>query len=311
MKLSEDDINLVQKHKSKFASFKYLGDDGFLKQIDVPAKAIKNSIFFAATNINLHPIKSKAFIDPFRSELTTSFYCENHASTTNQRNVAEKIHDSANYPLFNEYFAQISFWVVDETCEDNGLHCIADPIDQYANLRADIISTLENIGIESTYHHHGKTNNESVIGIKGKTVIDLADNIIIAKFIIANVSASYSTHISFSVNDNINLNLFLKSQKAEIDKVYTALTARSKQVSTFSTKANEYFFELKEIHTYKVDEEMVLHIELVTLEQFIPYLCLVDLLSYESKSKLVEKELSLFFKKVNKSPDWVMQKVNN
>ena len=42
------------------------------------------------------------------------------------------------------------------------------------------------------------------------------------------------------------INLILKSQKAEIDKVYSALTARSKQVSTFSTKANEYFFELKE-----------------------------------------------------------------
>ena len=56
---------------------------------------------------------------------------------------------------------------------------------------------------------------------------------------------------------------------------------------------------------------MVLHIELVTLEQFIPYLCLVDLLSYESKSKLVEKELSLFFKKVNKNLDSITPKVNN
>ncbi len=303
MKLSEDDIDLVQKHKAKFASFKYLGDDGFLKQIDVSASALKKSIFFAASDLNLHPIKSKAFIDPFRSELTTSFYCENHCSTMNPRTVAEKIHDSANYPLFNEYFAQISFWVVDETSGDNDLSCIADPIDQHANLRADIISTLESIGIESTYHHHGKRNNESVIGIRSKTVIDLADNIIIAKFVIANVSASYGICISFSFNENINLNLFLKSQKTEIDKVFTALTDRSKQVSTFSTQTDEYFFELKEIHNYRVDNEVVLHIELVTLEQFIPYLCLVDLLSYEIKSNMVEKELSLFFNKVNKNLD--------
>lgn len=302
MKLSEDDKSLVQKHKTKFVSFKYLGNDGFLKQIDFSARTIENGNFFATSDLNLHPIKSKAFIDPFRSELTTSFYCENHdASTNNPRAVAGKIHNSANYPIFNEYFAQISFWVLDEASEDNGFSRIADPIDQHANLRADIISTLESIGIEPTYHHHGKRNNESVIGVKGKNVIDLADNIVISKFVIANVSASYGICISFSFNENINLNLFLKSENTEIGKVYTALTARSKQVSTFSTQTDEYFFELKEIHNYKVDNEVMLHIELLTLENFIPYLCLVDLLSYEAKSKLIESELTLFFKtlKVN------------
>ncbi len=297
MELSEDVIELVRKHKAKFASFKYLGDDGFLKQIDVSASSLENNFFFASNNISLYPIKSKAFVDPFRSALTTTFYCENHNSKMNARNIAKKIYTSANHPLFNEYFAQISFWVISENSRNNNLAYIADPIDQHANLRADIISTLETVGIESTAHYHGKANNESVIGIKGKTVIDLADNIVIAKFIIANVSASYGMCVSFIFNENINLNLLLKSKKTEIDAVYASLMARSKQASAFSTQTNEYFFELKEIHHYKVDNEVALHIELVTLEQFIPYLCLVELLSYEINSKLVEKELSLFFKK--------------
>jgi len=318
MKLSEHDIELVRKHKAKFASFKYLGEDGFLKQIDVSTSAfVGNNILFAANDLNLHPIKSKAFIDPFRSLLTTSFYCENHSHAMNPRKTAERIYNSATHPSFNEYFAQISFWVVDKSSgddvsayattqdtleielgkESNSLAYIADPMDRHANLRADIISTLETIGIESTYHYHGKTNNESVIGIKGKTVIDLADNIVITKFIIANVAASYGICINFTFNKNINLSLFLKSQNTEINAVYAALTSRSKQVSTFSTQIDEYFFELKEIHHYKIDDEVILHIGLVVFEQFIPYLCLVDLLSYEIKSKLVDKELSLFFKK--------------
>ena len=266
MKLSEDNIELIHKHKSKFVSFKYLGDDGFLKQIDVSTSSlVGTNILFTVNNLNLHPIKSKAFIDPFRSLLTTSFYCENHSSTVNPRKAAEKIYNSATYPSFNEYFVQISFWIVDEFSEEksSNLAYIADPIDQQSNLRADIIATLESIGIETTYHYHGRKNNESVIGIKGKTVIDLADNIVITKFVIANVAASYSRTINFTFNDTINLSLLVKSQKTQIDAVYSALTSRSKQVSTFSTQLDEYFFELKEVHHYKVNDEVVLHIGLV------------------------------------------------
>ena len=303
MKLSEDNIELVHKHKSKFVSFKYLGDDGFLKQIDVSTSSlVGTNILFTVNNLNLHPIKSKAFIDPFRSLLTTSFYCENHSSTVNPRKAAEKIYNSATYPSFNEYFAQISFWVVDEFSEEksSNLAYIADPIDQQSNLRADIIATLESIGIESTYHYHGRKNNESVIGIKGKTVIDLADNIVITKFVIANVAASYSRTINFTFNDTINLSLLVKSQKTQIDAIYSALTSRSKQNSTFSTQLDEYFFELKEVHHYKVNDEVVLYIGLIVFEQFIPYLCLVDLFSYEIKPKLTNKELSLALNKNSK-----------
>jgi hypothetical protein len=303
MKLSEDNIELIHKHKSKFVSFKYLGDDGFLKQIDVSTSSlVGTNILFTVNNLNLHPIKSKAFIDPFRSLLTTSFYCENHSSTVNPRKAAEKIYNSATYPSFNEYFAQISFWIVDEFSEEksSNLAYIADPIDQQSNLRADIIATLESIGIETTYHYHGRKNNESVIGIKGKTVIDLADNIIITKFVIANVAASYSRTINFTFNDTINLSLLVKSQKTQIDAIYSALTSRSKQVSTFSTQLDEYFFELKEVRHYKVNDEVVLHIGLIVFEQFIPYLCLVDLLSYEIKQKLTDKELSLVLNKKSK-----------
>jgi hypothetical protein len=303
MKLSEDNIELVHRHKAKFISFKYLGDDGFLKQIDVSTSSlVGTNILFAVSNLNLHPIKSKAFIDPFRSLLTTSFYCENHSSTVNPRRTAEKIYNSATHPSFNEYFAQISFWVADEFSGEktSNLAYIADPIDQQSNLRADIIATLESIGIESTYHYHGRINNESVIGIKGKTVIDLADNIVITKFVIANVAASYSRTINFTFNETINLSLFVKNQKTQIDAIYSALTSKSKQAPTFSTQLDEYFFELKEVHHYKVNDEITLHIGLIVFEQFIPYLCLVDLLSYEIKQKLTDKELSLVLNKKSK-----------
>ncbi len=303
MKLSEENIELVHKHKSKFVSFKYLGDDGFLKQIDVSANSlVGTNIFLAASKLNLRPIKSKAFIDPFRSLLTTSFYCENHSSTVNPRKTAEKIYNSCSYPLFNECFAQISFWVTDEFSgrKTSNLAYIADPTDQQSNLRADIIATLESIGIESTYHYHGRINNESVIGIKGKTLIDLADNIVLTKFVIANVAASYSTTINFTFNENINLSLFVKGKKTQIDDTYNALMFRSRQDSTFSTQLDEYFFELKEVHHYKVNDEVVLHIGLIVFEQFIPYLCLVDLLSYKIKSKLTDKELSLVMNKNSK-----------
>ena len=92
----------------------------------------------------------------------------------------------------------------------------------------------------------------------------------------------------------------MKSQKTQIDAIYSALTSRSKQNSTFSTQLDEYFFELKEVHHYKVNDEVVLYIGLIVFEQFIPYLCLVDLFSYEIKPKLTNKELSLALNKNSK-----------
>jgi hypothetical protein len=297
MNLSEDDIKLISSNESSFASFKYLSDDGFLKQIDFSSNALKNNIVFVPHGINLYPIKSKAFLDPFRSVSTTSFYCENRNSKMNTRKEAERIYASSSHPSFNEYFAEISFWIETKLAKNNKVNFVSDSIDPYANLRADIISTLEAAGIESSYHYKGKTNNESVIAIKGKTVIDLADNIVIAKFIIANVSISYAMNANFTYDENINLKLFLKSKQTEIDAVYASLAARSKQVSAFCTKSKEHFFEIKEIHHYKVDSDVILQLELTTLEQFIPYLCLVDLLSYEINSKMINKELLSLFKK--------------
>ena len=65
MQLSKDDIEFIKNNKSQFVSFKYLGDDGCVKQIDLNASNIKQiDTSLDRSECVLNPIDGKKFIDP-------------------------------------------------------------------------------------------------------------------------------------------------------------------------------------------------------------------------------------------------------
>lgn len=298
MQLSKSEIELVKQNKSQFVSLKFLGDDGALKQIDTSFNNIKEgNLFICSNKVNLKPIDKKNFIDPFRSFPTTSFFCENIASNYSPRKLASTLLSKASESFKPSLTAEISFWISENSALNQNSFS-ADPIDKYANLRSDIISTLESININTSIHFHGRTSEESVIGVRGENIVDLADNVIIAKFIIANITESYGLNAQFTLLDNkeANISIVLKGTVKEMDKLLNAMQKNIEQLSLFSNKHHIYGFELGEMHSYKTTTpNTVLKISLICSHLFIPYLAFAGLLLYNVDKNFLNKEVLQYF----------------
>jgi glutamine synthetase len=78
--------------------------------------------------------------------------------------------------------AELKFWI-EPQAEESDLWKV-DPFDCYSNLRSDILETLEKIEVKTTIHMPGNKKGECIVGFKGKNIIDLADNFILARFVV-------------------------------------------------------------------------------------------------------------------------------
>ena len=84
MYLAEGDLAEIRKHESKFVSFKFLDINGNLQQFDTLLQNFTELEFLVeGTQYSLKSFY--AIRDPFRSESTTSLFCENLASSPNFR----------------------------------------------------------------------------------------------------------------------------------------------------------------------------------------------------------------------------------
>ena len=301
MQLSKTEIEIAKQNNSRFVSLKYIGNDGALKQIDTSFNNLKEEKLLVCDNaINLKPIDGKVFIDPFRSLPTTSFFCENIASKYNPRKVAVTLLSKSNEEFKPSLTAEISFWI-EETDYHTDYPFIADPIDKYANLRSDIISTLEHINIKTAAHFHGSTSGESIISIRGDDIVDLSDNVIITKFIIANIADSYGFTVQFTALDNniTNISLIIQSNSNDTDKLLKAMQHNIEQISHLANKDTIYGFELASIHPYKVAaptaSNSILKISLICKNLFIPYRAFAELLLYNVDKNLLKNEILHYF----------------
>lgn len=298
MQLSEAEIELARQNKSQFISLKYLDEDGLLKQVDTAFYNLEEEkLFFFNNEINLKPIDTKGFIDPFRSFPTTSFFCENIASKYNARKLSAKLLSKVAESFTPVLNAELSFWVATDE-DQNDYTLIADPIDIHANLRSDIIATLEKINIKTTSHYHGITPAESVIGVRGNDIVDLADNIIIAKFIIANIADSYGLKAQFFFQPLSNLSLVITGSKDDINKICSLIQENVELSSLFAkNNRNIYGFELNKLHNYKttIPNTTILRISLLCCNLFIPYLALAGLLLYNVDRKFLNNEILQYF----------------
>jgi len=190
MKLSEKDLKLVKNSDAKFVSFKYLDQKNSLRQIDCLADNVMD------LKLDLIPIKS--FLDPFRSEVTLTIFCERSDS------LAQKIRESHKYSKEDLHFdLYIHFWLDQNTEADSHDYSFAaDPYDLYSNLRSDIIDTLEKINVKTSCHFHGTHFVESVIAIKANNPLGLIDDYVVAKYIISNVGYAYGKSIIFTDHNN-------------------------------------------------------------------------------------------------------------
>jgi hypothetical protein len=224
--ISKKDIEKIKKLQSKFVSFKYIDLCGHLLQVDT---SIQSDFYDFSVNLNI--INDKSFSDPFRSVTTTSIFCTNPENTE----LRKVIHESTKKlmeQITSPFYLDISFLINNpdniEEYKKSFLYC-SDPLDKYSNLRSDIIDFLEKINIKCTSHYHGHMSEECVIGITGNSVVDLADNFIISKFIIENIAESYGKRISFSSG------------------------SRNLEICFMTTKDNEKFF----LENIKINSEYI------------------------------------------------------
>lgn len=192
MYLTNENLMLVKKNESEFVSLKYPDLEGNLCQIDSMAKNIltdpNNHGFEINKNLCLLPLPAKGFNDPFRSLPTTSFLCVNIADQLNIRHNAFQLVNDLPANMVTEFEGEINFWLEES---QTGPSFSTSGFDPYADLRSDILDAMEKIHIVTTIHHASLHSNECVIGFKGENMMDLADNFILAKFVINNIAANY------------------------------------------------------------------------------------------------------------------------
>lgn len=197
--------DLIEVTNCQFVSFKYFGKDGQIQQFDIPAKLIKGKEDYIATEFDIDIAESRVFVDPFRSMPTISVFCYKRSGDNSNLVKLQKISDS--HRNHNNFQASISFWITNNELEPNDFVPMqADPYDLYANLRSEISVIADEIKINILSHHYGHSYGESVINISAENIFKLAEDILVAKFIISNCAASYNFQSSFvAFNHSRNL----------------------------------------------------------------------------------------------------------
>jgi len=71
------------------------------------------------------------------------------------------------------------------------------PVDSMADIRSEMISVLREIGIDAILHHHEVAPSQNELGIKFRTLTDVADDVQSYKYVVHNVAASYGKTATF------------------------------------------------------------------------------------------------------------------
>lgn len=71
------------------------------------------------------------------------------------------------------------------------------PVDQLSDLRGEMLTVLQSVGVEVEKHHHEVAPGQCELGIKFSTLINSADNIQLYKHVVHNVAHSYGKTATF------------------------------------------------------------------------------------------------------------------
>lgn len=308
MYLTNENLNFVKKNESLFVSLKYLDLQGRLHQVDSSSRNIwadsNGHGFEVNKNICLLPIDSKGFCDPFRALSTTSFLCDNIANDFNIRKYANKLVYDFSANIVGTFEAEVTFWIDNHHKEEGSYN--VDPFDHYSNLRSDILETLEKIDVKTTIHMPGNKKGQCVIGFKGENIVDLADNFILAKFVINNVAANYGQKVIFSKGNENNLKLVLLCNNNDGQVFLNNFFINQSLILEHKELLQTTRFDAKSVSKKKLfNDDCKLQIKLITEENFTPYINFALIVLYFSEredilKRLEGKEFAKFVKNYKK-----------
>ena len=206
--------DLLASGEFQFVSFKYLDNDGRLKQFDMSAQSFISGYFEKKFgNKKIEIFNGAAFEDPFRSHSTLTVFGVLDGSICYKiRNDLAKLDQR-----LDDIEVAISFWVEDNELDfvDPELHQ-SDPEDIYANLRSEISLALEKIGIRVCQHYHGGSKGESVVTLEASSLCTIVDQLVIARFIIANCASSYGVKASLYYKNLPNISFICNNVEKNI-----------------------------------------------------------------------------------------------
>ena len=71
------------------------------------------------------------------------------------------------------------------------------PVDSYADLRAEMLSVLNEMGVPVEKHHHEVAPSQNELGIQFSTLVDCADNMQLYKHVVKNTAQAYGKTATF------------------------------------------------------------------------------------------------------------------
>lgn len=71
------------------------------------------------------------------------------------------------------------------------------PIDSLSDIRAEMVSTLAEMGVEVEKHHHEVAPSQHELGLRFNTLVSTADNMQLYKYVVHNVAHSYGKTATF------------------------------------------------------------------------------------------------------------------
>lgn len=287
MYLNENTLAEIEKYEADFVSYKFLDANGRLQQIDALFNGVsEDEIHVCGKDLLLRPYF--AIKDPFRSMPTISILCENTGQTQSHRKRLEGCMVDFLQDIFSEKLLKINLWQSFfikplEINDSNNYILAAEPDDKFADMRSEIFSLLSEMNIDATFHYHGESKNESVIGISDENVVSLADRLIILRYIIRNVAISYGYQANFVQNESINLRLDWYSDKIKIKDKLVQLV-NNKSLGDKNSKINKCRElksltknESRESDPSKLDERII-SMEFKTANELDPYLLFLNLI---------------------------------
>src|SRR5213594_3417212 len=233
---SKEVLELAKKNKVEIVDLKFVDVPGLWQHFSIPASELTTELFeegigfdgssirgFQAINESdmlLFPDPDSAFLDPFTEHATLSLICNVKDPVTGEsysrdpRYVAQKaekylkstgIADTSYNHGFYYIDSEEGFWNAGNGDKPNLGYKIrykegyfpVPPMDQYQDLRSEMVRNLEKCGVKIEVHHHEVgTAGQTEIDMRFTTLTRMADQVLLYKYIIKNTARKRSKTVT-------------------------------------------------------------------------------------------------------------------
>lgn len=212
----------------------------------ISEKSFKNGIMFDGSSVKgwktidesdvaLIPVPDTAIVDPFYAEPTITFFCDVLDPSTGKpytrcpRSIAKKAEAYLKKSGVGDeaYFGpEAKFYIFDDVrfgtdpdnmffeadsmkrraAKDSNRHAPINPIDPAQDMRTEMLSMMEQLGVDVEKHRHERLTSQHLIGITHATMLQAADNMQLYKYVMHNVAHSYGKSATFMPKPLMNAN---------------------------------------------------------------------------------------------------------